>query len=112
VGNDDNSPTRKVTGGLIPAEIWHDVMQFAHNGLVPRPLPGTNLPAQQPTTISQVEPQDSGTMTPPQTRPQKQKRGFFESLFGGDSAQQPETQPPPKKKLTAAERARRAREDK
>ncbi len=39
VGNDDNSPTLKVTGGALPAEIWHDVMITAHAGLSPRPLP-------------------------------------------------------------------------
>ena len=43
VGNDDNSPTKKVTGGLLPAEIWHNVMEPAHRGLTPRPLPGEPL---------------------------------------------------------------------
>ena len=42
VGNDDNSPTRKVTGGSIPAAVWRDVMEPAHQGLEPRPLPGDN----------------------------------------------------------------------
>ncbi|MBY0407134.1 MAG: penicillin-binding protein 1A [Rickettsiales bacterium] len=26
VGNDDNSPMKKVTGGMLPARIWHDFM--------------------------------------------------------------------------------------
>jgi len=26
VGNDDNEPMKKVTGGMLPAEIWHDYM--------------------------------------------------------------------------------------
>jgi penicillin-binding protein 1A len=26
VGNDDNSPTDKVSGGSLPAQIWHDFM--------------------------------------------------------------------------------------
>ncbi len=39
-GNDDNSPTQKVTGGSIPTAIWKDVMEEAHAGLPPRPLPG------------------------------------------------------------------------
>ena len=34
VGNDDNSPTKKVTGGSIPAAIWKDVMELAHAGLI------------------------------------------------------------------------------
>ncbi len=29
VGNDDDSPTRGVTGGSLPAEIWHDFVQDA-----------------------------------------------------------------------------------
>ena len=30
LGNDDNSPTNKVTGGSLPAIIWRDVMMSAH----------------------------------------------------------------------------------
>ena len=33
VGNDDNKPTNKVTGGNLPAQIWHDLMSQIHNGL-------------------------------------------------------------------------------
>ena len=40
MGNDDNSPTRKVTGGSLPALVWHDVMLNAHKGLDARRLPG------------------------------------------------------------------------
>jgi penicillin-binding protein 1A len=40
VGNDDNSPTAKVTGGGLPAAIWKDIMQPAHAGLEFASLPG------------------------------------------------------------------------
>jgi penicillin-binding protein 1A len=40
IGNDDNSPTSKVTGGGIPASIWKDIMVPAHAGLDYAPLPG------------------------------------------------------------------------
>ncbi len=40
VGNDDNSPMKKVTGGKLPAKIWHDFMARAHKGLTPEPLYG------------------------------------------------------------------------
>lgn len=30
MGNDDNSPMKKVTGGSFPARIWRDVMMTAH----------------------------------------------------------------------------------
>ncbi len=33
VGNDDGKPTNKVTGGNLPAQIWHDLMAKIHDGL-------------------------------------------------------------------------------
>jgi penicillin-binding protein 1A len=41
VGNDDARPMRKVTGGSLPARLWHDVMLIAHAGLPPRPIPSS-----------------------------------------------------------------------
>jgi penicillin-binding protein 1A len=40
LGNDDNSPTKKVSGGNLPVEIWSRFMRAAHNGAPPQPLPG------------------------------------------------------------------------
>jgi len=40
LGNDDNSPTRKATGGGLPVEIWSRFMKVAHQGTVPVALPG------------------------------------------------------------------------
>ena len=40
LGNDDNAPTRKITGGSLPVEVWSAVMKFAHKGKVPGDLPG------------------------------------------------------------------------
>lgn len=39
MGNDDDRPTKGVTGGGMPARLWTRVMQEAHEGLPPRPLP-------------------------------------------------------------------------
>jgi penicillin-binding protein 1A len=33
LGNDDNSPTKKVTGGGLPVEIWSQFMRNAHQGV-------------------------------------------------------------------------------
>jgi penicillin-binding protein 1A len=45
-GNDDNSPTKKATGGGLPALVWKEVMDKAHEGLPMADLPGVpNLPA-------------------------------------------------------------------
>src|SRR6185312_613193 len=38
VGNDDNSPTRGVTGGTLPAQIWKSTMLVAEKGLPMKPL--------------------------------------------------------------------------
>jgi penicillin-binding protein 1A len=45
MGNDDYSPTKRMTGGTIPALVWHDIMAYAHQGVELRPL--TGLPAPQ-----------------------------------------------------------------
>ena len=44
MGNDDYSPTKRMTGGTLPAIIWHEIMAYAHQGVELRPLPG--LPPQ------------------------------------------------------------------
>jgi penicillin-binding protein 1A len=41
VGNDDGSKMHNVTGGTLPAHIWHDIMVYAHEGKQPLALPGT-----------------------------------------------------------------------
>jgi penicillin-binding protein 1A len=38
MGNDDGSPTRRVSGGGLPARLWRQVMVKAHEGIDPRPL--------------------------------------------------------------------------
>ncbi|ESY02634.1 transglycosylase domain-containing protein [Mesorhizobium sp. LNJC405B00] len=40
-GNDDGMPMKKVTGGALPAQAWHEFMVAAHEGVPVRPLPGT-----------------------------------------------------------------------
>jgi penicillin-binding protein 1A len=40
LGNDDNSPTKKTTGGGLPVEIWSRFMRQAHQRVAPAGLPG------------------------------------------------------------------------
>lgn len=42
LGNDDNSPTKKASGGNLPVEIWSKFMMAAHAGLPPTSLPYGN----------------------------------------------------------------------
>jgi penicillin-binding protein 1A len=44
VGNDDGSKMRNVSGGTLPAHIWHDIMVYAHQGKQPMALLGTRSP--------------------------------------------------------------------
>jgi penicillin-binding protein 1A len=39
LGNDDNSPTKKATGGGLPVEVWTRFMKAAHQGVPVVPLP-------------------------------------------------------------------------
>lgn len=46
LGNDDNSPTKKATGGGLPVEVWTRFMKAAHQNVAAAPLPGsTQSPA-------------------------------------------------------------------
>ena len=49
MGNDDYSPTKRMTGGTLPAMTWHNIMAYAHQGVELRPLPGLPPPAHAPT---------------------------------------------------------------
>jgi penicillin-binding protein 1A len=40
LGNDDNSPMKRVTGGTLPAKTWQKFMAAAIQGLPSKPLPG------------------------------------------------------------------------
>jgi penicillin-binding protein 1A len=44
LGNDDFTPTRKVTGGLLPAMTWQRLMAYVHQNLILKPIPGIKDP--------------------------------------------------------------------
>jgi penicillin-binding protein 1A len=52
LGNDDNTPMNKVTGGTLPAQTWKAFMMAASRGMPVRPLagppPGLTLPPAPP----------------------------------------------------------------
>jgi penicillin-binding protein 1A len=55
VGNDDGSPMSRVTGGGLPARLWHDVMLAAHDGGRPAPhepgVAAVSAPASVPADL-------------------------------------------------------------
>jgi penicillin-binding protein 1A len=53
-GNDDYSSTNRMTGGSLPAMTWHSIMEYAHQGIEVKQLPGIAVPPsrQQPVVAS------------------------------------------------------------
>jgi penicillin-binding protein 1A len=39
MGNDDHTSTNKMTGGSVPAMLWHEVMAYAHQNIELKPIP-------------------------------------------------------------------------
>jgi penicillin-binding protein 1A len=44
MGNDDYTPTNRMTGGTVPAMIWQKFMTFAHQNIEKRPVPFIDNP--------------------------------------------------------------------
>ncbi|HEX5232772.1 MAG TPA: PBP1A family penicillin-binding protein [Bradyrhizobium sp.] len=51
-GNDDYSPTNRMTGGSLPAQTWHDIMVAAHQGVEIKELVGVGMGTKLPTPAS------------------------------------------------------------
>ncbi len=91
VGNDDNSPMKRVTGGAMPTQIWHDVMAYAESGLPVRALPIVSTMGSQTAPVQQME---DGTIVPQQ---QQEEPGLFESILNnivGNDQEPAPAQPP------------------
>ena len=39
-GNDDYTTMNQMTGGSLPAQTWHEIMAYAHQGMELKPIPG------------------------------------------------------------------------
>ena len=64
-GNDDGSPMKKVTGGALPAQAWHEFMVAAHEGVPVRPLPGTWKSTPSDTVVpDEIPSADAGQPAP------------------------------------------------
>ena len=70
LGNDDNSPTKKATGGGLPVEVWTRFMRAAHQGVAAAALPNSQLgPVSSLAQIaSQIGVPTSGGARPAPTR--------------------------------------------
>jgi penicillin-binding protein 1A len=79
IGNDNNSPMVKATGGGLPARIFKTFMETASQNIPPRPLIGTTLVASAERVIAPdaPEPQDGGKENPDAFQ------RILSGLFGG-----------------------------
>ncbi|MEH2490454.1 penicillin-binding protein 1A [Bradyrhizobium sp. AZCC 2230] len=109
LGNDDNSPTKKATGGGLPVEVWTRFMRTAHEGVQVAGLPNLQNnwgPANLVQISSQVSPptqaatgpasapvSNGGYRAPPPTRANVNARPeaaagldgwLMDRLFGGN----------------------------
>ena len=48
MGNDDYSPTNRMTGGSLPAQTWRDIMTVAHQGIEIKELAGVGMGTRMP----------------------------------------------------------------
>jgi len=89
LGNDDNSPTRKATGGSLPALVWKNTMEKEHEGLPVASLPGVPDPAfQSAAPVAKASPVPPGNVgdTGGPAVDDRRPRGplnLLKSLFGG-----------------------------
>jgi len=58
-GNDDNSGMNSLTGGVLPAMTWHEIMTVAHRGIDLKPIPGVQE-QNQPDKALVAETQNKG----------------------------------------------------
>jgi penicillin-binding protein 1A len=92
LGNDDNSPTKKATGGGLPVEVWSRFMRAAHQG-----VPVASLPSAQPgnpfSNLMQAASQVSLPSPPSTPQPQMQSQAPMPPVAlpsgGGYRSQQP-----------------------
>jgi penicillin-binding protein 1A len=54
-GNDDYSPTNRMTGGSLPGMTWHEIMAYAHQGMEVKQLPGLPPPSSSPSAAAVAE---------------------------------------------------------
>jgi penicillin-binding protein 1A len=74
VGNDDGSKMKNVTGGTVPARLWHDIMNYAHRGKPIMALPGTRMP--------KLEQADAKVPWAGSTSQPEPETPFFDRVFG------------------------------
>jgi len=86
IGNDDNSPMNRASGGTMPARIFKSFMAGAEQGLPARPLAGAQVVAAAEQTPEQSEqpPEQQAQQQPPAQKAKKADsfQALLDRLFG------------------------------
>lgn len=86
LGNDDNSPTRKTSGGNLPVSVWSKYMRSALQGVPATPLPGGTWRYDPGAVTASAQRDPIGALIPPADvgAPRGgREKNIFERLFGG-----------------------------
>ena len=86
-GNDDYSPTNRMTGGSLPAQTWHDIMVVAHQGVEIKEIAGIGAGQKAPPRLpraSTVAAEGAGDQARAAADPDQARRGY--SGAGGENA--------------------------
>jgi penicillin-binding protein 1A len=65
MGNDDYTSTNRMTGGSLPAMTWHSIMEYAHQGIELKPLPGIPVPTDRKLPVFAAAKPSAGPPPPP-----------------------------------------------
>src|SRR5258707_885928 len=68
-GNDDYSPTNRMTGGSLPAQTWHDIMVAAHQGVEIKEIPGIGMGTKLPVPVASAAVAAHSAPKPPDIKP-------------------------------------------
>ena len=66
-GNDDYTSTNRMTGGSLPAMTWHGIMEYAHQGIEVKQLPGVPVPQDRQPAVTAAK--SKSDAPPPPVRP-------------------------------------------
>ncbi|MBI5262546.1 MAG: PBP1A family penicillin-binding protein [Bradyrhizobium sp.] len=68
-GNDDYSPTNRMTGGSLPAQTWHDIMVAAHRGVEIKEIAGVGMGTKLPQPVMPATMAATGAPRAPEVGP-------------------------------------------
>ena len=74
MGNDDYTSTNRMTGGALPAMTWHSIMEYAHQGIEVKQLPGIPVPPARQQQVAETK-KKGGEEAPPPRPTVLTKRG-------------------------------------